>query len=51
LDYLPLLDNRKEKVVLNPRQGRSYLGLPGEAVIPGQKRGKWVFMSLRPERN
>jgi hypothetical protein len=51
LDYVPLVDNRKEKAVLIPRRGQTYLGLPGEAVIPGQKRGKWVFMSLRPERN
>lgn len=51
LDYVPLVDNRKEKAVLIPRRGQTYLGLPGEAVVPGLKRGKWVFMSLRPERN
>jgi hypothetical protein len=51
LVYSPLIENRKEKAVLMPRRGRSYLGSPGEAVIPGAKRGKWVFMSLRPERN
>jgi hypothetical protein len=51
LVYTPLFENRKEKAVLMPRRGRSYLGTPGEAVIPGLKRGKWVFMSLRPERN
>ncbi|MEY3711721.1 MAG: hypothetical protein RL104_504 [Bacteroidota bacterium] len=51
LDYVPLIDNRKERAVLIPQRGRSYLGLPGEAVIPGIKRRKWVFMSLRPERN
>jgi hypothetical protein len=51
LVYTPLIENRKEKAILMPRRGRSYLGSPGEAVIPGLKRGKWVFMSLRPERN
>ena len=51
LDYAPIIENRKEKAVLIPRRGRSYLGLPGEAVVPGFKRGKWVFMSLSPERN
>jgi hypothetical protein len=51
LVYTPLIENRKEKAILMPRRGRSYLGTPGEAVIPGSKRGKWVFMSLRPERN
>ena len=51
LVYTPLIENRKEKAILMPRRGRSYLGSPGEAVIPGSKRGKWVFMSLRPERN
>ncbi|MFM6999371.1 MAG: hypothetical protein ACKOX0_09085 [Bacteroidota bacterium] len=51
LDYAPLIDNRKERAVLIPQRGKSYIGLPGEAVIPGLKRRKWVFMSLRPERN
>lgn len=50
LVYNPIIDNRKENAVLMPRRGRSYLGTPGEAVIPGIRRGKWVFMSLRPER-
>lgn len=51
LDYVPLVDARKEGVVLIPKRGKSYIGLPGEAVIPGFKRGKWVFIRLRPKRN
>lgn len=51
LIYNTLIESSKEKAVLIPSRGRSYLGLPGEAVIPGIKRGKWVFMSLSPERN
>ncbi|MBM3433233.1 MAG: hypothetical protein FJX93_00550 [Bacteroidetes bacterium] len=51
MDYVPLIDNRKERAVLIPQRGKSFIGLPGEAVIPGLKRRKWIFMSLRPEPN
>lgn len=51
LVYTPLIENRKEKAMLIPRRGRSFLGTPGDAVLPGVKRGKWVFLSLRTEHN
>lgn len=51
LNYVPLVDTRKGGLFLVPKRGKSHIGLPGEAVIPGGKRGKLIFMHLRPEPN
>jgi hypothetical protein len=49
LNYVLLVDTRKQGLFLIPKRGKSSIGLPGEAVIPGRKRAKWIFMHLRPE--
>ncbi len=51
LTYHQVIDNSKERSVLLPTRGTTFIDYPGEVVMPGLKRGRWVFMSLRPERN
>ena len=51
LTYHEVIDNPKERSVLLPTRGTTFIDYPGEVVMPGLKRGRWVFMSLRPERN
>lgn len=51
LTYHQVIDNSKERSVLLPTRGTTFIDFPGEVVMPGLKRGRWVFMSLRPERN
>lgn len=51
LTYHEVIDNSKERSVLLPTRGTTFIDYPGEVVMPGLKRGRWVFMSLRPERN